>query len=604
MKNKIKLSIMALSLVGFASCEMEAPSQSALDAQSIYSNEGMAEQAVMSIHQSFSETNSYRGRFTPYYGLNTDVEWINTPDATKTPDGGKNDLCAYNATPTNSQMNTDNNAYAKFYEGIERANLAISGLRTYGNVGSNSTMAQLLGEAITLRAVIYLDLVKGWGDVPARFEPASAATMYLGRTDRDSIYLQLLDDLKEAEDLVGWPNENSKTSSVERVNKAFVKALRARIALYAGGYSYRADQTVRLSNIIDRNEMYTIARDECVDIIKQGCNKLGDFKTNFENLCKDITTAGGESIWEIPFSDGRGRVLYTFGVKHNFTVNTESDQYTAQPQGGVNGPVPTLFYDYDVDDVRRDITCVPYEWGGISDKDAAGKGITHQQLRSLNKWCFGKLRYEWMNRYVTSTNDDGVNFQYMRYADVLMMAAEAENELNGPSNAAQYLKPVLDRALPAAKVNALMSKYTASKDAFFQGIVEQRAFEFAGEMLRKADLVRWNIIDSKLAETQQKMRELRSLSGAYADLPSKLYTKYADDGETLIIYGLNHGDTDAIGATLQGYDATTWISETKITDANINGLYINQPSTHAIWPIWQTFINSSNGYLNNAWLGF
>ena len=83
-----------------------------------------------------------------------------------------------------------------------------------------------------------------------------------------------------------------------------------------------------------------------------------------------------------------------------------------------------------------------------------------------------------MNRKVTSTNDDGINFQYMRLADVYMMAAEAYNELGDINKAWTCLEPVLSRALPAAKVNALKTKYTASHDAFFDGIVEQRGFEF------------------------------------------------------------------------------------------------------------------------------
>lgn len=589
MKNYIKLSIVALSMAGLTACDMDAPTQSTLDLQTIYSNEGLAEQAVMSIATSFGETNSYRGRYTPYYGLNTDCEVINKPDLSKTPDGGKNDLCAYNTTPTNSQMNSENNAYAMFYQGIERANLAIQGLRQYGNTASNAAMAQLLGEALTLRAVLYLDLVKAWGDVPARFEPVNSQTIYLPRTDRDSIYLQLLNDLEEAETLVAWPNESNVTKTTERVSKAFVKALRARIALYAGGYSYRQDKTVRLSNILNRTEMYNIARQECVDIINSGYNKLGEFKDNFTALCKEDVTAGRESIYEIPFAEGRGRVLYTFGVLHQ-----HADQYTQQNKGGVNGPTPFLFYDYDVDDVRRDVTCVPYRW---SNADYAV-----QELASLDRWCFGKLRYEWMNRIVTSTNDDGINFQYMRLGDVYLMAAEAINELDGPANAAQYLRPILERALPADKVSALMAQYTVSKEAFFNGIVEQRKLELAGEMLRKADLVRWNLIDQKMAEAKTKLNDLRNREGDYADLPTKLYTKL--NGENLIIYGLNHGDTDDYGKTLTDYEATTWISETKIQDNYIDGLYINTPSTHAIWPIWQTFVDGSNGRLSNDWLGF
>ena len=97
-------------------------------------------------------------------------------------------------------MNTDNNAYAKFYEGIERANLAIEGLRQYGDVANNKNMAQLLGEALTLRAVIYTDLTKAWGDVPARFTPNNYDNIYMPRCNRDSIYKVLLADMKEEED--------------------------------------------------------------------------------------------------------------------------------------------------------------------------------------------------------------------------------------------------------------------------------------------------------------------------------------------------------------------------------------------------------------------
>lgn len=580
-----------MSMVGgLTSCDLDSPSKSSLDSQVIFSTPSLAEAAVMGIHQSFGETNSYRGRFIPYYGLNTDLEWINGMDITKMPDGGKYDLGSYAATAVNSQMNNTTNAYAKFYEGIERANQAIAGLRAYGNVESNAELAQLLGEALTLRAVLYLDLIKGWGDVPARFEPITTETMYLGRTDRDEIYKQLLADLLEAEGYCAWPNETAVTKSVERVSKAFVKGLRARIALYAGGYSQRKDG-VRLSTDpeLAPANMYKIAKDECLSIINQGCNKLGSFKENFTNLCKDIVTAGGESIWEVPFSDGRGRVLYTFGVKHN-----AKDQYTQQAQGGVNGPLPTLFYDYDVDDVRRDITCVPYEWS----KELVD-GRAKQELRSLNKWCFGKLRYEWMNRIVTSTNDDGVNWQYLRLADVYLMAAEAVNEIDGATAAAPYLKPILDRALPAAKVTAYMSAATASKSAFFDAIVEQRALELAGEMLSKADLIRWNMLSSKLAEAKQKMIDLRTRTGAYADLPKKIYYTYAEDGETLMFYGLNHGDTDEEGAMLSGWDSTDWITETKLEDKTVNALYTQDPDQNQFWPIWQTFIDSSNGMLSN-----
>ena len=587
---------MALA-AGMTSCDLEAPTQSTLDGSSVYSVYSLAEAEVMSIHVSFGETNSYRGRFLPYYGLNTDVE---VPSGSAPSFASKNDdkqnLLNYDTSESNGQMNTDNNAYAKFYEGIERANLAIEGLRQYGDVANNKNMAQLLGEALTLRAVIYADLTKAWGDVPARFTPNSNDNIYMPRCNRDSIYKVLLADLKEAEDYCYWPNQNSVTKTTERVSKSFVKALRARIALYAGGYGLRGDG-FRLSKDpeLAPEKMYQIAKEECEDIINAGYNKLGSFKENFTKLCQDNVTAGGESIWEIPFSDGRGRVLYTWGVKH-----ASKDQYTQQNQGGVNGPAPYLYYDYDADDARRDITCVPYQWS----KELIN-GKSHQELRKISQWCFGKLRYEWMKRIVTSTNDDGVNFQYMRLADVYLMAAEAENQLGNTSTAWNYMEPVLARVLPAAKVNALKAKYCASKDAFQQGIIEQRGFEFAGEQLRKADLVRWGIIDNKMAEAKQKLTDLANRQGAYEGLPDKIYYTLDTDGETLKLYGLNKGEDNADKIKElkdAGWENKSWFVSNGaniITEDYINGLYVEQPSTHCLWPIWKTFIDKSNGYLNN-----
>lgn len=595
MKNYIKLSILSLSLVGVTSCDLEAPSISALNESSVFAVYSLAEAEVMSIHVSFGETNSYRGRFLPYYGVNTDVEIGNSPELSSAT-SDKQSLWNYNTLPNNGQMNTDNNAYAKFYEGIERANLAIEGLRAHGDIENKPDMAQLLGEALTLRAVIYNDLIKAWGDVPARFEPNGPENVYLPRTSRDVIYKQLLADLLEAEDYCYWPNENNITKSTERVSKAFVKGLRARIALYAGGYGLRGDGYRRSKDPeLAPALMYQIAKEECEDIINQGCNTLGEFKDNFIKLCEDNVTAGGESLWEIPFSEGRGRVLYTWGVKHQ-----AKDQYTQQAQGGVNGPIATLYYDYDEDDIRRDITCVPYEWS----KDLVN-GNAHVQLRAQNKWCFGKLRYEWMKRIVTSTNDDGVNWQYMRLADVYLMAAEAINELDGPSAAWKYMEPVLNRVLPAAKVSALKTQYTASKTAFFNGIVDQRAFEFAGEALRKCDLVRWGNIDTKMAEAKAKLQDLQKRQGNYAGYPDKVYINNSEDKDNIEIYGLNKGedDSDKIKELKDaGWDSKNWFESTSgyvLTDDYINGLYVVTPSTHCLWPIWQTFIDASNNMLNN-----
>ncbi len=621
----MSLAVAALT----TSCDLDAPSISTLDESSVYSVYGLAEQEIMSINVSFGETNSYRGRFLPYYGVNSDVETTSgsVPSASKATDDKQN-LCNFATLSTNGQMNTDNNAYAKFYEGIERANLAIEGIKKYGNPKENKDMAQLLGEAMTMRAVIYNDLIKAWGDVPARFEPNSSDNVYLPRTNKDDIYKRLLNDLYEAETLCYWPNQSKITSTAERVNKAFVKGLRARLALYACGYSLRGDGYRRSTDpALSQDSLMPVVLAECSSIIsnyrmsgKSDADVLGSFEDNFKRLCQDgkdgtlAPAAGLESLWEIPFSAGRGRVLYTWGVKH-----AAADQYTLQPQGGVNGPMPYLFYDYSKNDKRRDITCVPYQWSKNLDEN----GKAPQELRKISQWCFGKLRYEWMDRIVTSTNDDGVNWQYMRLADVYLMAAEAANYLHGAESGWIYMEPVLSRVLPKNEVDALKAKYVVNKETFLEGIIEQRGLEFAGEALRRADLVRWGIIDQKMAEAKQKLQDLSERKGAYADLPDKLYYKIYDEttdkdiiaqygmyvgdgksGEALVIYGLNHGDTDELSSELKalGFSNKGWFSSngTPIINADYwDGLYVKQPSLNYLWPIWETFVGKSNNLINN-----
>lgn len=570
---------------------LDAPTKSTLDASVIFSTPSLAEGAIAGVIQSFAETNSYRGRYLVFYGINTDAEVYNSLRNTT---GDQARLSNYNTNVNNSQMNTDNNAWAKFYEGIERANLAIQGLRTYGDVENNAQLAQILGEMLTLRAIVYSDLLKAWGDVPARFEPVTSATAYIPRTDRDIIYKQLLADLEEAAELVAWPNETTVTRSNERINKAFVKGLRSRLALAAGGYSQRADGTIRRSNDPDLapEKMYAIVKKECLDVINSGTSRLQGFEEVFRTLAAERNEAGLENLWEIPFAEGRGRVIFDLGVRH-----TTVDQYTGQNRGGTNGPNPVIFYEYDRDDVRRDVSCVPYEWTN---------GV--QVPTTLSRWMFGKYRYEWLNRRVTSTNDDGLNWLYMRYADVVLMAAEAINELDGPQAAAPYLKMIRDRAFPnhPDKVTAFMAQATASKTAFFNAIVDERALEFVGEMIRKGDLIRWNLLSEKLNEAKIKVQQLDNRQGKYADLPSRIYYRTAADGETVEIYGLNFGDTDAHGQTLTGWDSKAWSlgapssGQAQYWDA----LFVRDPNQQQFWPIWEYFIKNSNGMLNNDGFNF
>ena len=226
MKNILFKSLAVVTLMGaLSSCNdfLEQTSPSSMDSEKIFSSQEFAEGAIANIYNEFGQQN-YRAR-SVWYGYNTDIELFNGSNK----GDGKADLATYNANTANDQMNvtTGTDLWAKIYAAIEKANLAIEGLRANADL-TDANMKQLLGEALTLRALHYIDLINMWGDVPARMTTLNSENMYSGREDRDIIYKQLIIDLQEAQDLCAWPNELTATQTVERVNKAFVKGFLAR----------------------------------------------------------------------------------------------------------------------------------------------------------------------------------------------------------------------------------------------------------------------------------------------------------------------------------------------------------------------------------------
>lgn len=652
------LCLLAGGSVTLTSCDLEAESVSSMDEQVVFNTEALADAAVMAIHQSFGQTNSYRGRYITYYGMNTDAEvWRAYGDLDNPENDRDASLSVYAAQPDNSYMNTANNVWNYLYEAVERANKAIQSMENNSDL-TNTNMRQLYGELLTLRAYIYFDLVKTWGDVPYRFEPNTSETVYLPRTDRVVILQKLVEDLGVAEDYVGWPNENSYTQTVERVSKAFTKGLRARIALFLAGQSYYPNEGVRynLTDEAARQEMYQIAYDECSEVIAQQCNILAtDFKTYWQSVNQEQLAAGGESIYEMPFAAGRGRVSYSWGTRH--TTDTQNpatqpyDQWTQLMAGGRGAPSQTLWYDYDPEDARRNVTCVPYIWridGTCTEGTGTGGAAAFCNAYKLisggggGGWSFGKYRMEWMTRKVTSTNDDGINWVIMRYSDIYLMAAEAANELGDLNGAKTYLEPVLSRSLPATKVNEILAAAT-NHDSFFRTIVEQRKLEFAGEQLRKTDLIRWGLLKTKLDETKEKEAALAnrtSISTAYgtydySQYARKLYYEIGlgaetDDPDGYEIYGLEpagaYGLADGTAVDDYGKDnyteSTTWFAYRTVGEGGededesddeatavaghnnsinnyINNIYRYDPEANMFWPIWQVFINGSNGQLTN-----
>lgn len=606
--------------------EVENPSE--YEANVIFASYTYSENVVNSIYQRFGMNKSYRNRFLNYYGTNTDCEWWN---GAKSGDV-KSAISMYSSNTTDgNQLNESDGAYSQIYIAIESANQCIAGLRQYGEIETRPDMAYLLGEVLTLRAMLYYDLVKAWGDVPARFEPLKTETIYVQKSDRDVIFKQLIADLQEAANYVYWPTEAAQTMTTGRVNKAFTKGLLARVCLMAAGKALRTDEgtlgtgnmgSKRVSKLTEPggewadNYLYRTALQACKDVIEKE-NVYVRLTDDFEKIWIDMMqyknfVAGNETLFVIPFSHEvlRGQWNYTYAIKH-----PGKDPYVGKSgMGGSMGPVPTMYYEYEKNDERRDVSCVNYVW-----KEQAKAEL---EPAGLNTWYFGKYRYEWMtNGSKVTANDDGIMPIVMRYADVLLMAAECANELGEMDYARDQFRKVRLRAFDSHKTEA--NKYVdalTSKDAMFKAIVHERALEFCGEAIRKADLIRWGMLGESIEETKDKMRALRTLTDytspttgreyKFSTLNSSLWYRLSPTElvpEHIEMYGLDFGE----GGTPEGSGWTQWadkegkpdyIKESKISDEKISYLSLAGSAAatdqRMFWPLYSA-ITSTNPYLTN-----
>ena len=608
---KSLLAILILSLT-FSSCDglLEVPSNSLLSDDVVFSHPDSANLAIGAIYDIIGQNNSYRNRLWLQMAINNDIEYRSGWSSGTTLNSTKSDdlFALYNANSTigDGYNNVDGaNPWSRIYQGIERANLAIAGIRKYGNPASGNEMGHLLGEALTMRAFFYYDLIKWWGDVPARFEPVNEASIYLAKSDRDIIYNQIITDLQEASGIMYGPGQKY-TMSTKRLSKDAARGLLARICLSASGYSMRpagvSDAEIKITVTEQRrNELYTIARQACKDIINDGNYSLSStFKSIFYDQCQDVETHGREAIWQLPYNYGiRGRMVYNFGIPRD--ADGKNNTVTI---GGQFKILPYFFYDYNVNDTRRDITVVPYKVA----KNAT-LGVMEQSVSSgITGFNIGKWRAEWMKTPITGT-DDGVSPIIIRYADVLLMFAEADLFLNG--NEGQiYFNQVRRRAFgqPINSASAYDLPLT------LENIKKERAYELTGENIRKYDLIRWGELKTGMDIAKEKLTKLRDGSGEYADVPQVIYTKYVVDnslspGErVLVIYGLQRGETEdkTITDASGGWVNKTWTQamtstnpEYYLSDGFINSLYHGNPDKKQLLPIMRQIILVSNGMLKN-----
>ena len=527
-----------------------------LGADMVFSDVPNATKAVVSVYSRLVGDAGYGIRVSLYYPVDNDEMQGPTGAA----DNDRRDIARYSATSGNAQIT---NPFNQLFTGIEFANNCIDNIPAMakyktGTDQEKKQLQRLYGESLTLRAQFYLEAIRNWGDLPAHF--TSAANLantnpFPKATDRDSLYEVLLSDLKTAEDLVPWRKDVASIGDAvnERITKGTVKALRARIALFRAGYSLRKNgQMLQGSNPAT---YYKIALDETSEIIASGQHALNP---SFRALWKDQVAAHASA-------DPDGELMFQASATGRTGVADTKLGYYNGPKVGNYGNVsinvlPSYFYTFDSTDLRRDVTCAAY----IVNADGATK--TGSAITAIND---GKYRRDWITNPIIAPTDAvqylSLKWQIIRYSDVLLMFAEAENQLNGPTAAAynainQVRRRGYGKSITTADATVDLSAGLSQSD-FFKAIVKERSLELGGEGIRKYDLIRWNLLASTLASTKTTLAAMSARTGTWASLPQSMFFKTNNTADDKAAWSNSFYKTEP-SSTPTGTTKVVWMGTT------------------------------------------
>ena len=555
-----KLALIAAAVVLFVSsgCKKYLDQQPITEtsAQMVFKDVESTYMALIGVYSRLAGQEGYGQRVSLYFTVDTDESQGPTGNS----DNDRRDLARYSANSGNQQIEKPFN---QMFQGIEYANIVIENIPTMdmynnGTEEQKKKLQRMYGEALALRAQFYFEAIRNWGDLPEHFRSSANQALenpFPSQVDRDALYDRILEDLNTAAGLVPWRNEVTAIGDPqdERLTKGAIKGIRARIALFRGGYALRNDGTMKRG--ADYLKYYQIARDETNAIITSGQHGLNP---SFKSLWKDQVNA--HAVW-----DPHGELMFQVGAIGGGPAADSRHAYYNGPRIGTsigNGainPLPTYFYLFDSTDTRRDVTIATY--------NLATNGTTKvgQPITTLND---GKFRRDWITNPSFAANYSGqflgLKWQILRYSDVLLMFAEAENEISGPTaDAYEAINKVRRRGFgkPINTPDQTIDLSGLGKADFFKAIVRERSLELGGEGVRKYDLIRWNLLGTALSETKTNLEKMASNAAMVAPtymLPQPVYSRTASLPASM--YYKNNSTAD---------DASLWA----------NSFYFTAPST-------------------------
>ncbi|UAY52040.1 RagB/SusD family nutrient uptake outer membrane protein [Ferruginibacter albus] len=462
-----------ITLVTIASCnKLDENPQGTITTDNFYKTQNDAIAAVTAVYSTL--TTDINNDF-PVYGRNLNLLVDNPSDnQVYSPSNTNPDVRALGTATYVSTNDRVHKIYAQLYWGIDKANVAIDKIPTIPAdkfYDATHSALNLVREARFIRALLYFNLVRLFGDVPLVLHDAGTvanANILVGRTPKDSVYRQIIEDLDSATSLP------AKYSGVDvgRVTSGAAHALLGKV------YVTRQDW----ANAV--KELKQVITAGTANLTEATTGNYGyDLFPKFVDAFQAATKNGKEHIFSAQFNGTTGGFTSTQNIS-SFTWSTSA--YTSD----IPADKTVIENVFNVNDQRRSVSF--YD------------SLYNTQTGKWVKWpYYNFLKFvDQSTGFVTALQgnqgaNSKINFPVIRYADVLLLYAEALNELNGGPTPDAYvaINIIRARAFNSYTSNGSYTDHTydvsaLNQSSFRDTVFTERRREFIQESQRWFDLVR------------------------------------------------------------------------------------------------------------------
>ncbi len=409
MKNIAKLSIICFLVIVSSSCRhdfLDIKPRGQLTSENFFETEEHAIWATNAVYQHLRDWDVHVFYFLGLTDMASD-------DAYKGSEPGDavqlNDLINYTFDPNHPAFIS---IWRGYYRGIYRANLAIKNIPDIDDMDPD-LRDRLVAECKLIRAYFYFNIVRWFGDVPLILEPLDPDEYFQARIPESEVYEQIIQDLKDAEAVLPLKSRYG-ANDIGRATKGAAQGLLAKVYLTIGDWM-NAEQYARA--VVNSGEYNLWPR--------------------YNEIFLPSGEHNSESLWEV----GAMAVLSAAGVN-----NPGSSAYN-QVQGvrgipnlgwGFNQPSDELIANYEPGDPRRGATIM-----GPGDVLPDGSAVIQNNPNMVNERYNRKA---WVPPHVGFQENGPGNIRLLRYADVLLILAEALNEQGNAGEALTYINMVRERA--------------------------------------------------------------------------------------------------------------------------------------------------------------